>query len=343
MKIQSIIFRFTLGFCLLTGTVHGQDAIDVLQSTMKVPGVSEKVFYYGFAEGDKIIFAYEDVDNKELKELEIIELPGTAKFQEYKVKKVEKTTFAVQRTGIYKFRFYNSALGGRTCKVKIQRVPQSESSRHFNTTVYWQTRYDTIYTPVEERYIERADTTYHQVIEQIAKVSSQSALNGNNNYALVDFDLPAGTTAWSYYIGVGTEGMQAYEQAKDKFVQSAVTVVAKAYGPLGALALSGLNAFSKVQGRDNVKYYFIQDWNNVLQFQQGQPFYHYKQGDVINDAAQMRSPLAGKVYLMLSNDNIMDPIEVTVKVMAVSIAIRYATRIVQRMTVNAREVAYLQP
>jgi hypothetical protein len=49
-----------------------------------------KFSYYGFAEGDQMIFSFEEL--KELKESEIIEMPTSSKFMDYKsIKFTNKT------------------------------------------------------------------------------------------------------------------------------------------------------------------------------------------------------------------------------------------------------------
>ena len=112
-------------FILSTGLLsalggYGQTPVDVAESTLKVGILGEEIFYFGFAEGDKLIFNFEEVNGKELKEIEIIELPSTSKFSDYKSKKIENKILNIKRTGIYKFRFSNSAISGRICKIKIQ-------------------------------------------------------------------------------------------------------------------------------------------------------------------------------------------------------------------------------
>lgn len=180
--------------------------------------------------------------------------------------------------------------------------------------------------------------------DQVAKVSSQNALNGNSNKTIVDVTLPAGTIAWSYYIGTGSEGKKAYDDAKSKCLTASAGAALKitGWGPMVALALYGTNYFNKVQGEDNVKYAFITNWDNVLAFKADQAYYHYKQGDVVNDFSQMKSPLAGKLYLGLLNDNVMDPIDVTVKINAVSVTEEWGTRTVQKMRVSSSEEPYLK-
>jgi hypothetical protein len=104
-----------LAFLLLTAPllVNAQTTIDVADNTMKVSGFATETIYYAFAEGDKIIFNFEEANGKELKEIEMRELDGGARFMDYKAKRVENKTVEIFKTGIYTFRFSNNALGGR--------------------------------------------------------------------------------------------------------------------------------------------------------------------------------------------------------------------------------------
>ncbi|MBT1696179.1 hypothetical protein KK083_04795 [Fulvivirgaceae bacterium PWU4] len=330
-------------FSMLQLLAVGQTPLDVAESTIKVGALSEEVFYYGFAAGDELIFNFEEVKGKELKELEIIELPGTSKFMDYKAKRISNKILHINRTGIYKFRFANSALVGRICRFRLQRIPTHDSTKNFNTSVYWKTIHDTTYIPFEERYLAKSDTIA-TTMEQLAKVSSQNALNGNRNNNVVEYELPPGTTSWSYYIGVGNAGKAEYERAKNKFVNTAAAQLAtiSGYGAMAALALHGINTFVSLQGgADNVKYWFISDWNNVLAFKAGNQFMQYKQGDVVNDAAQMKNPLTGKIYLGLLNDNILQAIDVHVRITAIQVNQIWSTRTVNKVQVSSRQVAFL--
>lgn len=328
-----ILFMLLLTPC----TAHAQTPVTVAETTIKVSGLEEETLYYGFAEGDQLVFSFREVNGKELKEIEIGEVSGSSLFMDFKTKNIATKTFHIGSTGIYKFRLANGALGGRVCQVKIQRIPADESLKKFNTTVYWRTEYDTIYTPEEERYLVKTDTSVAIVMQSVAKVPAKGR-------TIVDFNLPDNTRMWSYYIGVGDEGQKAYEASKNALMNNASASLIKipGYGPLAALALQGINVFIKAGGGDNVQYWFITDWNNVLAFKAGQQFLQYKQGNVINEASQMKLPLLGKVYLGLMNDNIMDAIEVQVKVTAIQFRDIWATRTVQRMDVTSTKIPYLK-
>lgn len=339
---QTICIVLALVCSFSINTVISQTPVDVTENTLKVKGLGEEVFYFGFAEGDQIIFSFEEVNNKELKELEIVELPSSSKFMDYKTSKISNKIINVPRKGIYKFRFANSALGGRICKFKIQRIPSGEVTKNFNTSVYFRIVQDTIYTPVQEKYLISSDTVA-QSMEAFQKVSSQTAINGNTNRGLVEFILPDKTVSWSYYIGVGQESVDAFNKSNSNFLKSSAGIASAipGYGSLAALAISGLNTFLGIQGKDNVKYWFISDYENALKFQNGLPFMQYKQGDVISEASQMKIQLRGKLLLGLMNDNIREPIEVNVKISAITVSENWGLRTVQKMSIRPRELAYL--
>lgn len=329
---------------LLSNYMFGQDTVDVADNTLKVPGLGEEVFYYGFAEGDKLIFNFDEVNGKELKEVEISELPLSSKFMDYKTKQIGNKVLNITKTGIYKFRFSNSAISGRICKVKIQRIPSSGLTKDFNTSVYWKTIQDTTYTPTQKRFLIKSDTTAQEIYTSNPQISSANALNGNRNYQIVDFVLPPNTISWSFYIGTGNEGKLEYDKARVKFTNDAASLVSTipGYGPMAALALTGMSYFNKVQGEDNVKYWFLSDVNSAALFQANQTFYSYKKGDVINEWSQMREPLTGKIHLALLNDNTVDPIQLTLKVTAIIVNQEWETRLIQVMNIVNKQEPYLK-
>jgi len=340
--MKKLIFAFLVPSLLSATPLLGQTAIDVVESTFKISGAGEEVFYFGFSEGDQIVFNFIEVNGKELKELEIIELPTSSKFMDYKTKKIENKTIHVARTGIYQFRFSNSAISSRICRYKIQRIPANDISKNFNTNVYWRTTFDTTYSTVEEQFLVNSDTIISDVFSSTPQISSQNAINGNNNFQVIDFYLPDNSIAWSYYIGTGIEGKEEFDRARDNFTQNLSSVVAEipGYGPMAALALTGISYFNKVQGEDNVKYWFLSDENSVQMFEKRQPFMQYKKGDVVNEASQILAPLRGKIYLALLNDNTIEPIKVTVRVTAISVNQRFETRVVQKMKISTRKMPF---
>lgn len=343
--IQNTMKKFTvliLTISIFSSNLFAQTPIDLAEKTLKIAGLGgEEVFYYGFAEGDQLIFNFEEVNGKELKEIEIIELPSSSKFMDFKAKKIENKVLNISRTGIYKFRFSNAAISGRICKVKIQRVPGSALTQNFSTSVYWKTILDTTYSIEQERYLIRADTSIVNITDQIAKVHSTT--NPNGYKTTFNFTLPNNTVSWSYYIGVDQAGQQAYESAAKLLATKAAPLVSKfpGYGPIAALALGGVSYLSTIQSGEDIDFYFVEG-ENVNLFLSGQSFNYLKKGKVINDYSRMTRLTNGNLHLCLSNDNAVTGVSVSVKITAIVVNERWGQRPVKRMHVASKEVPYLK-
>jgi hypothetical protein len=106
--------------------VFSQNSIEVADMTFKVDRLGgKKEFYYGFAEGDQILFNFEEVNGKELKEIEVVEMPSSIRYKEFKASYIKDKSFTVSKNGVYMFKILNSAINDRMCKVKIERIPSS--------------------------------------------------------------------------------------------------------------------------------------------------------------------------------------------------------------------------
>lgn len=332
-------------FSLLSSfSAGGQTTVDLVEKTIIIEGHEEEIFYYGFALGDKMIFSFEEINGQPIEEVEIIELPTSSKFKELNSNKVENKTIEITSTSIYKFRLSNSTRRSRVCKIKIQRIPISEGTKEFNSTVYWRTVQDTIYLPKEEIYLSQSDTIVQEIYSSSLSISSQTALNGNKNSQVIDFTLPENTISWSFYLATGVKGKLEYEAATKRFNQSQYKLALKnqTYTALAVLALTGVSFFDPIQNVDNVKYWFLSNENSVYNFISGQEFYQYRNGDVMSQAVQMKYPLKGKIYLALLNDNIIDLIQVIVKVVSISVEQKWDTRVIQLISVNQKEEPYLK-
>jgi hypothetical protein len=334
------IFVFIF-FSFYAATLVAQAPLDVTETTVKVSALGgEQVLYYGFAEGDDIIFTMIETNGKDLKDVEVIEWPASMKFSERKVARVEKTIH-VNRTGIYKFRLHNSSIAGRTCRVKIQRVPSGDATKNFNTTVYWKTLYDTSHYTEEEKYLVRTDTSAMTFFSRVIKMPPPSL--GASAKQLLEFQLPANTKAWALYIGTGDEGKETYYEGRERFLLSASCKDSNftGYGAMAALALGEKNAFTTSRAKQRISYWFIADQKNGELFQQGKPFSQYKDGRVAGEAWAMNNNLNSKTYIGIANEMETET-EVIVKAVAVISTDQYKTRTVQKMRINKREEPFLK-
>lgn len=328
---------------LWVATMSAQEPIDVTDQTIKIGGKKEEELYFGFAAGDKILFNFQEANDKELKEVEIVEYPSSSKFSDYKTVSIKNKSIAVVKQGVYIFRFKNSALSGRVCKIKIQRIPKSSETINFSTGIKWEEQLDTTYdiktetvttgynTVVRQktrRVLATVDTNVVQVFDRVERVHSTTNLS-NSNVQLITFELPTDTylphvfkpykatetVSWAYAISVGESGTTWYKDANSKAAaKSASNLAVKAgmvstgYGALALLAIEGLSAFSSPPQGDNIKFQIYKDQT---------PIAH--SGNSVAASGREVAQKQGVYTIRLENDNFSDGINVAVKVVAVTI------------------------
>lgn len=339
----------------INSTAQTSTALDVADITLKIGAKSEEILYYGFAEGDQIVFDFKEIDGNALKEVEITALPENVKLKDYEVKEVKNKTINVHQKGIYRFRFYNSALlKGRVCAIKIQRIPKSAASMNFNTGIKWVEKLDTtyelktetVYNSSEKQEVRKklvsVDTAVVSVVDRTERVSSLSKL-GNSNSQNISVKLPQNTyypdannpyqktevISWAYAITVGGTGQAWYKSANEKAGLKIATTVAKTaagmaikagvvstgYGALAILAIEGVSAFSNPPQGDNIKFGVLANLNNQIIF--------LDSGNSVAASGRVTQYTQGEYTIKLENDNYVEGINVDVKVIAVTVTQKY--------------------
>lgn len=333
---------FALALLLLSSLPgYSQEAVELIESTLKLGISEEKEYYFGFAEGDQIVLNFEVVKGKSIGEVEVLEYPSFTKFSDYETSAITNKKLPVSKDGIYKFRFKNKGLSGKICKIHIQRIPLNEHTKDFNSEVYWRTFYDTTYYSKNETYLIRRDTSVVNVMDQTAKVHSQGNVNGNKT--TLNFNLPRNTKAWSYYIGVDQEGQQAYQDAVNNLSEFASPIVKRLTGnnPVACLALGLPSYLAQAQRGEDIDYYIVINENANL-FYSGQQFYYLKKGKVINAFSRMDHLSNDNFHVCLYNDNAVTGVLVSVKVIAIVVNEQWGSRVIQVPRISERREAYLK-
>lgn len=331
----------TLQLCVLTYAAFCQQPIDVTDQTIKIKATKEEEILFGFAEGDKILFNFEEVNKKDLKEVEILEYPSTSRFSEYKIDKISNKELLVRKKGVFVFRFKNTSLAGRICRIHIQRIPANEKTIDFNPAVTWITRQDTLWNSFTTDVIVGYDTTYVQVnkrelvsteqkeehiFSKVQRVHSQTNLSNHSKTSIFftlpvnkkDAEIESNVIAWAYWVGVGEEANKAW-QSNVKTVQSLIKAGATTFtSPLGALAIGAVTElFTPTLGED--VFYAVTDETNRNLFYQDQPFRKYDEGKGIANYKKFTHPsiCQGMYFICLDNDNIKLGIDAQIKVVAI--------------------------
>ena len=326
---------------LISLSTYGQQPIDVAESVVKVGIKGEEAIYFGFAEGDQLIFSFEEANGKEMKEVEILEMPANSRFMDIKTTRIENKTITIPRTAIYKFRFANSALLPRACKYKIQRIPASAATQKFNSTVYYDNYNDTAYTTEVETYIDKSDTVINNFQERNVKVNPLTAPGSSKT--VFNFTLPENTVAWSYYIYADKAGQQVFMDAVKELNANAGSVLEKfpKYNPLAAVAVEANSYLTRLDTGQRINYWIVENENAEL-FQSGQQFRFIKKGGkVVNDFSKME-PGDRAFYFCLHNDYKDVQLTVTVKITAILINEKLSSRSVRRMHVTPRHGMHLR-
>lgn len=337
---RKIFFIIPVLGCLLSFQLIGQTPIEVAESSVKVAIMTDEIFYFGFAEGDKMIFSFEEEKGRDLKEIEIVEMPSTSRFLAFKTNKISNKVIPVTRTGIYKFRFTNNTIIPRVCKYKIQRIPASSATQNFNTTVYNEIVKDTTYTFELEDYLEKVDTVFTSFQDRLFRVNASS--NASGNKVVFNFLLPPTTIAWSYYISAGKEGLQAYDEANKKLLANSDQIISKYpyYNILSAVALGRPASISKLQTGTSINYWVL-DADNAPLFSSGSQFKFIKNGKAVNDYSQMTPP-KGNLHFGFSNENPTEAVNVIIKITSVHVNEIWATRQNKKMLISSRSKMVLK-
>lgn len=341
MLVTKKYFLSLMLYGLLSVVVtYGQKPVDVVESSVKVGIKAEEEVYFGFAEGDQLIFSFEETGGKEMKEIEIVEMPSSSKFLEFKTSKIENKTINVARTAIYKFRFANGALLPRVCKYRIQRIPASAATQNFNTTVYYDEYNDTTYTNEVETFIDRSDTVISNFQDRTIKVNPLTAPGSSK--VTFNFVLPENTISWSYYVCADKGGQQVYQEASRSLADNSPTVIEKfpKYGPLAAVALDKPSHLTKLDTGQHINFWIVEEDNAEL-FKNGEQFRFIKKGKGINEFGRME-PGDREFHFCLHNDSKVNPVTVMVKITAILINEKFTSEQVRKMHVTTKKGMHLK-
>lgn len=339
--------RFTLiTLMIFLGNIMlANSPILVAERTFK-PNKTED-FYYAFAEGDQIIFDFEMLKGKNLKEIEIIEYPSSSKFMDYETKKIKNQILQVNKTGIYIFRFKEKGMSKKVCKFSIQRIPKDETTTDFNTSVLFETKSKTTYQTKQRKVIDKQYYDTQTSGGSVTVDAQKLGLTSNINH--YQFSIPAGTLYWTYRIGVSQEVAKARKQdavafqtAMNDLSQNISTVLPKT--SLAAYALGYLPKLTVSSAGEDVDYSLV-DYNNLQLFRAGQSYngwIHQKGISVdVQKITNQNGPTSGTYYFTLRNDNQIDNIDVVIEIVTVKQVTTYKTETYQEPNTVTWKVPYM--
>jgi len=325
-----------LSLLLYCSSAFAQEAMLVTEQTISIEGNKTNELFYGFAEGDKIVFNFKGT--VKLAAVEIVEYPDIIRFSDYNVQKIKNKTITVAKKGVYIFRFKNESALANVCKISIQRIPANEATRNFNSAVAWENRQETTYHSYVKEVVTGYDTVYIQktkkelisttlsedmIINKSERIHSMGNMD-NSNKKVVKVALPEDEitdyktkemTAWAYWIGVGKESSDAW--TKNLKVASQIATGVSYFtgaGPLGKIAIGTMSSLAIPSSGEDVSYAFIPDQPNAKLFLNDQDFRRFDKGKGIAAYGKMGNKTPREFYIGLLNDNYVTGIDVDVKI-----------------------------
>jgi hypothetical protein len=321
-------------------TIFAVDPIDVTDMIFNIGRSSEKSIEYRFAAGDTIIMNASVVEGDDISEISIVEWPYSTKFQAVGLPNIVDKRIYVTKTDVYIFRLKNTAtLKSKTYQINIKRIPANSDLIMFNTSVEWDTIYDTTYVVAVETVVVKMDTVPKEIINTEKKVGSQFS---GDTRSYLQIDIPKETEYWAYWIGVGQEAADGLQQMAKNLPDAAA--VLGIVNPVAAYALGFIPKLCTLNKGQDITYYYIADYGNLQNFLTGNPFYMLKQGKrIITDHTIMKAPLEGRLYLGLDNSHsAMTSKTVTVNIVAVRIEPVCEYHNIEKPVVNTKVVPRLE-
>ncbi|MFY0598791.1 MAG: hypothetical protein JXR03_03910 [Cyclobacteriaceae bacterium] len=323
--------------------IKGQESILLSESSIKINGLDDKEVYFGFKEGDQIVFSFKEVKGKELKKVEVSEITSGSKFKDFKVKKIENKVLEVSVSGIYRFRFVNSAIGNRVCKYTIKRIPSSIETLDFDSNVYWRTFYDTTYTSQQEDYLIRREyvpKTIVPVSEHYINSGTHAAIKGGDSRISIPVTLPKNTQEW-YYEFAAFRDDEAIQTVRKTF--DLVGDLSKLIDKSGVLNIA-VDMLTQPPGGDICDVYLF-EYDDSRLFEAKEEFSYYPIGSRENIKSGIIKLEVGNdqtLYLGFRNPSRLDGIHIAVEVVAIVLEEEWGIRNVEKMKIKERKEPYLK-
>lgn len=304
------------------------EPIVVTEQTLQING--EQRFFFAFETGDEMVLDLSMLKGKFVKEFEILVYKGSSKYQVLKIETLKRKKIRVFERAIYEFRIKSG--GAKQIYFKIERIPHSDARIDFDTYVEWRTItdtirrnysektttvYDTSYVAKYRRVLQKTDLDVVELANQEERVHARTNLTNSNSNSLT-FNLPPSirkdlleqeVVGWAYWIGVGQEGTENYNKELKRFLQMfAMKVVAKK-NMLAGLALGTYAVVLNPPKGENIQYQLsVEHKGKVVKV---------ASGDVTSAFGRETQELGGRVQLDLTNDNIINGLNVGFKIAAV--------------------------
>jgi hypothetical protein len=332
------MFRFVVGLILLMNSfsLYSSDIIRIVSRDIRVKGLSQEKFFLSFHQGDVVSFDFEELHNKKIALLDVSEFKGRTVYQMKKLSLLKNGSFLVPQTAVYSFLFKNRCIFARNIHVNIYRKPSKEKYKFFDTNPRWVEQVDTVYNIRKSDEIVRYDTAWFEaskIVKDTCKRVEDLSLEKNirleaaipflkKNRAVIEIKmgeedksplLEKKPLEWVYWIGVGQEAEESWHNTVKTIGKLGGSLVSTFVNPLLGFAVGLIPTFIVPSKGKNVSYYFVTDSLNAQLFLKQKEVKSIEQGKGVVSYGKNKNVAPEKLYLCLLNENLITPIDVSVK------------------------------
>lgn len=313
-----------------------QNPVKLIESDFTIKNSSSEEFYFGLSEGDQISFGV-NVANAPIKDVNFCEYPNTIIYSENNVSKIDNKTINISHTGIYYFQFHQSGFlaGKRSCFLKANRLAANEKTAGFNTTVYWESKTDTVWYYEDEKYLVSTDTLVTQIADQAIRLKKK----GKTDRSTIVFTLPEKTDSWSIWICTGKDASANFANTEKQI--AVIYPYVKKYGLMSALAFNGNISYVIPSGCLPVSYWFLTRHEDQQKFNNDSIRFIPEKKMTCLDYERRTDTLKGKNYMGVFNENRKN-LDVFIKIASVHIVENWGTHNVRKFRIETKQIPYLK-
>ena len=327
-KILLLVFVITLACATSTPKyvnfiqpeIKNKKAKPVAEVTFKLLPSTHREYYYRFAPGDTVILNAWVEKGNDISKLEVEPYKGSVVFSFMRVPYVANRTFIADTGGIYVFRFFNSSsFKSKIYRFTIHRIAGEKDYAYFNTSVFWDTIYDTTYKWVKESTLVRYDYETERIV-------FKGFILNKGGHRCTKIDVPSGTSYVLYMVGVGDNFLQ---EISGNTGETALSLFKKGK-TLRPLA-------NKVNTNSSIDYAIDYSANRAVKFLNGESLHPvYGERNIIIDFG--RVSVHSDCYLCVKNNSHKKDISVFQDVVAVKKVGVYSYRRVRKPFVRVYRV-----
>lgn len=334
---QFLAFSGVLLFSLQAFAQAGE-AIKIADLEVQVAGTSQPVtqLHYAFQAGDVVVL---DLENKAKVKYQVTVTEYFSKSPLYTIeetKKLNNLRLTIPQKSVYTIALKSLSETSTRSHFTLARIPASAATQNFTTHVAWRTVQDTTWTTGTQKVLMKTELVPETIVNKKFRLASRTNIMSDNR-TVKCFKLPAGTKHWVYWVGVGQESVEAFQET-GKVLAKGATALLTGSNPLVAFGLGLLPQLPQVKSSGYISYYLFNKKNSGL-FQEdedGWKPYEVAQGqDVLSDygkvvASQTPKTDDGFLYLGFENPSTVTGLDLTLKVVAFVEQPTYQNRTVRK-------------